>query len=195
MFCEKCGNQLPENTEKFCPVCGTPIHSQADTGKTDNDKIQDIKHKLISLAKNKKIIISAVIVVIAIIVIAAFSNERNVAKTMRENVVFEKFGSKTIGDAAERNLEDITWDSEKINNKDYIVTLEGFSDEFDEDIMLTFDVTLEDGDIYATVDSVEIDGEEYDDWETIYTVLGVVYGMSVEEANLYYWANIWAALS
>lgn len=88
MFCNKCGNELKENT-KFCSKCGNPIIN-------DVKQVINEDSKQSSLIRNNKIIITISIIVILVISLGVIMNI-----TLSDNGLIKS--TKTTLDSAEKS--------------------------------------------------------------------------------------------
>ncbi len=188
MFCNKCGKELPENAGNFCPNCGEEISARnvAESTSTNEHESAESQQKAESsitekkqgfFAKYKKFIIPiaiALAVVMAIIAILPSEDVNDPIESLK-GVVFEDFGTLTLGNAAEKNLSNIKWTTEKINDEEHTVKLEGYSTKYIVKLAVEFDVTFVDDMVYASASTVWIDGDAYTDDATICEALELIY--------------------
>ncbi|MBQ8780286.1 MAG: zinc ribbon domain-containing protein [Oscillospiraceae bacterium] len=175
MFCQKCGNQLPDNVENFCPNCGGTIVQKSAELKTSSKRIR------------LEFIIPIVLGIIVILIIL-FDSVKSAAISDLKSIVFDQYGSSlTLGDAADLHLDKVNWESEKISDDEYKVTLQAFSAEIGTVFSVEFRVTYMNDMVYALPVAVNLVGEEYKDDQSIWQVMSIIYGRSLEEANETYW--------
>ncbi len=177
MVCKKCGNQLPDGEEKLCPNCGEPVSMQESTSNGANAEKESLAEKKQKpFEKYKKYIITAIIAIVAVIVvISIISSAGGDAIESLKGIVFDEFGTATLGDAAEKNLSNLKWESEKINDNEHTVRLDGYSTEYMTKLAIEFDVTFVDDMAYASASKVWVDGEEYTDYSSICYVMEIIY--------------------
>ena len=82
-----------------------------------------------------------------------------------------------LGTNADLSLENVSWDSENLGNDRWAVYLNGYSPDYDTQLMIQ--VTLSETDDYTQgeVTYVEFDGVGYDDMDSIQYALAIVYDM------------------
>lgn len=176
MFCERCGAALPDNVN-FCPDCGRKISqnvqslNQPPNTPPNSMEKQSKKSGKVELIKS----IISLILVIGVIVAIVYSVQRHPVSDLKD-IVFDEYGSETLGDAVDNSMINVSWDTEKISKTKYQVTLTGFSTELYSDLTLTFNLTYGDDRVYAKLDHLLQDGEYYDDFYSIALALSTIYG-------------------
>ena len=93
-----------------------------------------------------------------------------------QDIVFEDYGTMTLGEAVDSTVENARWSSEKVDNTHYLVTLSGFQPDLFANFEATFDVNYTDDYVYASISSVKYNGETYMDIFSLAIVLGAIYG-------------------
>ena len=207
IFCPKCGVKLETSKilseseevseksiihEKNQSDLGVKIHEQTlynDESNTCEDRKKadaDIKFK----NKPKKLGLGACgIVAIIFIAFMLFGGRNPISDTKR--IIFEQYGTISLGEATDRYLEEVDWESEKINDNEYKVTLQAFSNEVAFRFLVEFRVTYVDDRVYAIPRAVSIAGEEYTDDMSLWEIMSIIYGKSIEEADEAYWEGFW----
>ncbi len=177
MFCQKCGAQIPDNAENVCPSCG------------NNTVQQEVSAKSSSKLSRLKVIIPIIIVIVVILLL--IGNSENSVVSDVKDMVFEQYGTISIGEAADRYLDKVDWTSQKISDDEYIVTLHAFSEELSATFSIDFRVTSVDDTVYALASSVTFLEEEYTDDMTVTQILAMIYGKTLDEATDLYWDLYW----
>ncbi len=134
-------------------------------------------------------IIAVVVIAVVIIVVSSYGGV-DAVESMKE-IIYDELGNTTIGKAANENLDNVKWESEQTDDEEYMVSLAGYSTDSMCKLTARFSVTFVDDMVYTSVIDVGVDGESFSDEESIWTVLGMIYGMSVDEAVEHYWSNIY----
>lgn len=173
MFCEQCGASLPEDAN-FCPDCGWKIPQKEQPQKPPPDKAPDAKEKKEDKPSKWKLLMSAVVWILMITAII-YAVQKHPVKDLK-NVVFNDYGTETLGDAVASSLINTSWDAEKISKTNYHITLTGYSTELYSDLEITFRLTYGDGCVYAKIDHLLWDGDYHDDWFTTSLALSTIYG-------------------
>ena len=93
-----------------------------------------------------------------------------------QDVVFEDYGTMTLGEAVDSTVENARWSSEEVDDTHYLVTLSGFQPDLYANFEATFDVNYTDDYVYASISSVEYGGETYTDIFSLAFVLSAIYG-------------------
>ena len=153
MFCQKCGTQIPDNAENFCPNCGNNIVQQGG----------DLK----SPSKRSRLKVIIPIIIAIVVVLLLIGNSENPVVSDVKRIVFEQHGTISIGEAADKYLDKVEWISEEISDDEYTVTLKAFSAEIGTFLSVEFRVTYTDDMIYALPLSVSILEEEYTDDQSV----------------------------
>lgn len=176
MFCERCGAALPDNVN-FCPDCGwkipqneQPPDHPLDTP-PDPTKKQDKKPGKFGTIKS----IISLILLIGVIVAIVYSIQRHPVSDLKD-IVFDEYGSETLGDAVSKSMINVSWDTEKISKTKYQVTLTGFNTELYSDLALVFNLTYGNDRVYAKFDHLLQDGEYCDDYFSMALALSAIYG-------------------
>lgn len=166
MFCRNCGAEIPDQAS-FCTFCGQPVAPLAD--KPDESKLTTAK-------KWYRRIRSVVygILGIVFVVFLVWSFQRHPVQDLK-GIVFDNYGSETLGDAVDSTVRNQHWNAEKIDDTHYLVTLSGFMPKLYLNFEFSFDVNYSEDRVYASASSVEYDGETYSDILTIGFILGAIY--------------------
>lgn len=93
-----------------------------------------------------------------------------------KTIVFDDYGTLTLGDAVEETMSNVEWTQEKISKTHYKVTLSGFLPEEYANISLVFDVNYADNHVYTRTESVVWNDETYSDGFMVSYVLDTIYG-------------------
>lgn len=115
--------------------------------------------------------IASVIVIVLILTNLFFRNPVGDLK----DLVFDQYGSQTLGEAVKKSVPEASWDSVKLGDKHYTVTVSGFCPDMSSNIQLEFDVNYSGEYIYAKPTGLIMDGEHYDDIFSIALVMGAIY--------------------
>lgn len=90
-------------------------------------------------------------------------------------MIFRQYGTIELGDAVERSLTNAKWESDKIDNETYKVTVTGFSPNLTSAISVTFGVSYYGDSSRVTVLHSMVNGEYFDDEYSNELVLGILY--------------------
>lgn len=167
-ICKTCGAELSDNA-KFCGKCGAQAGVSVNL-KTEAGEKADLARKK---KKRIRLVAGAVVVLVVIIVLAALLRTDPVLDV--KDIVFDQYGTMKFGDAVERNIPEAEWESEKIGEKHYTVTVYGFCPDLASNIQLDFDVNYSGDYVYAKVIYGYIDGEYFDDLLSISMVMETLY--------------------
>lgn len=181
MFCAHCGTQI-DNSAAFCPSCGEPIILSSEKAVTaEGSPLVQPEAPLMPPppAKPKpggklRSIVTA-LTVIAILSFIVYSMQKHPVGDLK-NIRFDSYGDMTFGEAVSDSLRNVSWDSEKLDKTRYRVTVHGFCPEEYSHISVTVDMTYADDSVYASVNSITIDEESYDDFIMVPYVMNMVYG-------------------
>jgi ribosomal protein L40E len=121
-----------------------------------------------------KTIIKVAVIIIIVLGISKLFLGKNPVKDVK-TVVFDQYGSQTLGAAMKSSMPQASWSSKKVANKHYEVSVDGFCPDLGSNIVIDFDVNYLDDTIYARVTSVTINGDYYDDILSIALVMNAIY--------------------
>ncbi len=93
-----------------------------------------------------------------------------------KGMVFEQYGNIELGEAVERSLTNVKWESTKIDSKTYTVTVTGFSPNWSSMVSVTFDVNYSGDHVFALVSHGMVNGEYFDDAVSNVLAMGILYG-------------------
>lgn len=179
MFCKKCGAEIPEGA-KFCKSCGEPVPPQNSGAEQSMGPVK--KKKM----KSPLTVAAMLIALVAIYYMFFFDNTVSDVK----NLVFNQYGTEAIGTVADKNLSNVKWSSDKIDDGYYYVTLKGFSPDLTGQISVRFDVSYADDYVYATPNLVSVNGDTYSDLQSVRFIMAVVYGNEDVATNALLWSMI-----
>lgn len=112
---------------------------------------------------------------IGMVVFLIFSLQKHPVDDLK-GIVFEDYGSITLGEAVEKYVSNEEWDKEKIDDTHYRVTLSGFIPKEYANISITFDVNYVDDNVYASARKFEWNDSSYDNGYMISQALEAIYG-------------------
>jgi len=177
MYCGKCGAELPGKAT-FCPGCGEKVVPETVNGiKSDilTEKAWYRKGKTV-LAWCRRIKIFLYIVAgLLLVVFLVWAFQRHPALDIQD-VVFDNYGTSSLGDAVDSTVRNQKWSSEKLDDNHYQVTLSGFNTEAYGNFELTFDVNYVDDYVYANASALRYGGETYTDLISLSIAMAVIYG-------------------
>lgn len=178
MYCANCGTQINDSAA-FCPNCGKPTAQPSESGVVELQPIQPAASRMSPppskpKAGKKLRSIVAVLTTIAVIVFVVYSMQKHPVADLK-SIVFDDYDI-SFGQAVSNSLKNVSWESEKLNKTRYRVTVTGFCPEEYSHIGVTADLNYADGHVYASVDSVTVDDESYDNFFMIAYVMDMVYG-------------------
>ena len=139
-------------------------------------RVQDERE--IKTTKTYRHLATAIIVVfVGYVIVTTFLPNliRNPVNDLQD-VVFEDYGTMTLGEAVDSTVENARWSSEEVDDTHYLVTLSGFQPDLYANFEATFDVNYTDDYVYASISSVEYGGETYTDIFSLAFVLSAIYG-------------------
>lgn len=189
MYCTKCGSQISDSAV-FCSKCGKQLKTKVAASESAEITGQDVLQKQSKGSHKRTLGWLWDICIIVIALIALLVPERPHPVSDMKNLVFDQYGEITIGEAADRYLKDVDWEAEKMDDNEYKVMLKAFSDEVSFRFQLEFRVTYVDNMVYGVPRSVSMAGTEYTDDMSIWELMSVTYGKSLEEAKESYWEEI-----
>ena len=120
-----------------------------------------------------QILISGMVLFLAVFFV--YSSLRFPVKDLK-SIVFEDYGSITLGEAVEKNLRNEEWSKEKVDDTHYEVTLSGFIPKEYANISITFDVNYADDHVYASARKFKWNDNYYDNSYMISQALEAIYG-------------------
>ena len=178
MYCGNCGTQVSDSAA-FCPNCGKPISQPSEKTAVESTPIQPAVPLMSpppskpKAGKKIRSIVVALTVIVAVVFVI-YSMQKHPVSDLKGIV----FGDRSIsfGEAVNNSLRNVSWESEKLDKTRYRVTVKGFCPDEYSHIGITVDLNYADGDVYASVDSVTVDDESYDNLFMILYVMGIVYG-------------------
>ncbi|MDO4261403.1 MAG: zinc ribbon domain-containing protein [Eubacteriales bacterium] len=121
-----------------------------------------------------KNIILGIAALIAVIFVVSLMVSKNPVSDLQE-IVFSDWGSQTLGEVVEESISGAEWSSEKINDKNYRVTVSGFSVDLYSNIELIFDVNYSDDYVYGSLYAIVVDGETYTDVFSTAFIMAMLY--------------------
>lgn len=152
--------------------------------KKDFDKMVDETSKNFEKAKPKslmeKIIHFGVLLFVIAIIVGIFrscaaNTPENRAINNAKNMIFSDYGESNFEVYVDTSLEDVEWEAENLGNDRWAVYMNGYSPEYDIQLMTQMDITDE-GDSYSgEIVYVEVDGVGYSDYDSIRYALAVIY--------------------
>lgn len=182
-LCGQCGEPVTTGN-KFCRSCGTPLHEQPEAVRTQDvqaeipphqadEQMQHASAPQPSSGTNWKAIGSVISTVLTIIFLFWLFTNHPIRDT--QGIVFEQYGTVELGDAVDRALTNVSWDAEKVANKEYFVTASGYSTEWGSRISLTFDVNYAGDHVYAKPIYASANGESADDAVSLAVIMALLY--------------------
>lgn len=152
--------------------------------KKDFDKMVDETSKNFEKAKPKslmeKIIHFGVLLFVIAIIVGIFrscsaNTPENRAINNAKNMIFSDYGESNFEVYVDTSLEDVKWEAENLGNDRWTVYMNGYSPEYDIQLMTQMVITDE-GDSYSgEIVYVEVDGVGYSDYDSIRYALAVIY--------------------
>ena len=185
MYCKHCGQQLSPGAH-FCKNCGQPAWNEDNPREPTGDcPLQETRSGILL----KRAAAGAAIVVCVFLIFLLLRSDP-VANT--KGIVFDRYGVLTVGEAADQNLKQVKWTSEKNPDGSYTVMVRGISPNWN-NARLGIDFTYtEDSEYYwASAEQAYLNGDYYDDNMAITMVMAIIYGND-EMANT---ALIWSMVS
>lgn len=115
------------------------------------------------------------LVVVLVVGSMIYSSQKRPIHDLKD-IVFDDYGTLTLGDAVEETMRNVEWTQEKISKTHYKVTLSGFLPEEYANISLVFDVNYADNHVYAHTESVVWNDEAYSNGFMVSYALDTIYG-------------------
>lgn len=152
--------------------------------KKDFDKMVDETSKNFEKAKPKslmeKVIHFGVLMFVVVIIVGIFrscaaNTPENRAINTAKDMIFSDYGESNFEIYVDTSLEDVEWEAENLGNDRWVVYMNGYSPEYDIQLMTQMVITDE-GDSYSgEIAYVEVDGVGYSDYDSIRYALAVIY--------------------
>lgn len=152
--------------------------------KKDFDKMVDETNKNFEKAKPKslmeKVIHFGVLLFVIVIIVGIFrscaaNTPENQAINTAKDMIFSDYGESNFEIYVDTSLEDVEWEAENLGNDRWAVYMNGYSPEYDIQLMTQMVITDE-GDSYSgEIVYVEVDGVGYSDYDSIRYALAVIY--------------------
>lgn len=152
--------------------------------KKDFDKMVDETNKNFEKAKPKtlmeKVIHFGILLFVIAIIVGIFrscaaNTPENRAINTAKDMIFSDYGESNFEIYVDTSLENVEWDAENLGNDRWAVYMNGYSPEYDIQLMTQMVITDE-GDSYSgEIVYVEVDGVGYSDYDSIRYVLAVIY--------------------
>lgn len=152
--------------------------------KKDFDKMVDETSKNFEKAKPKslmeKVIHFGVLLFVIAIIVGIFrscaaNTPENRAINTAKDMIFSDYGESNFEVYVDTSLEDVEWEAENLGNDRWAVYMNGYSPEYDIQLMTQMVITDE-GDSYSgEIVYVEVDGVGYSDYDSIRYALAVIY--------------------
>lgn len=152
--------------------------------KKDFDKMVDETNKNFEKAKPKslmeKVIHFGVLLFVIAIIVGIFrscaaNTPENRAINTAKDMIFSDYGESNFEIYVDTSLEDVEWEAENLGNDRWAVYMNGYSPEYDIQLMTQMVITDE-GDSYSgEIVYVEVDGVGYSDYDSIRYALAVIY--------------------
>lgn len=152
--------------------------------KKDFDKMVDETSKNFEKAKPKslmeKIIHFGVLLFVVAIIVGIFrscaaNTPENRAINTAKDMIFSDYGESNFEIYVDTSLENVEWEAENLGNDRWAVYMNGYSPEYDIQLMTQMVITDE-GDSYSgEIVYVEVDGVGYSDYDSIRYALAVIY--------------------
>ena len=152
--------------------------------KKDFDKMMDETNKNFEKAKPKtlmeKVIGFGVLLFVVAIIVGIFrgcsaNSPENRAINTAKDMIFSDYGEINFEIYVDTSLENVEWEAENLGNDRWAVYMNGYSPEYDIQLMTQMVITDE-GDSYSgEIVYVEVDGVGYSDYDSIRYALAVIY--------------------
>lgn len=152
--------------------------------KKDFDNMMDETSKNFEKAKPKtlmeKVIHFGVLLFVVAIIVGIFrscaaNTPENRAINTAKDMIFLDYGESNFEIYVDTSLENVEWDAENLGNDRWAVYMNGYSPEYDIQLMTQMVITDE-GDSYSgEIVYVEVDGVGYSDYDSIRYALAVIY--------------------
>lgn len=177
----------PEKDRKEWDEISKGLHESKEDFKNmkkDFDKMVDETNKNFEKAKPKslmeKVIHFGVLLFVIAIIVGIFrscaaNTPENRAINTAKDMIFSDYGESNFEIYVDTSLEDIEWEAENLGNDRWAVYMNGYSPEYDIQLMTQMVITDE-GDSYSgEIVYVEVDGVGYSDYDSIRYALAVIY--------------------
>lgn len=152
--------------------------------KKDFDKMVDETNKNFEKAKPKtlmeKVIHFGVLLFVIAIIVGIFrscaaNTPENRAINTAKGMIFSDYGESNFEIYVDTSLENVEWDAENLGNDRWAVYMNGYSPEYDIQLMTQMVITDEGDSFSGEIVYVEVDGVGYSDYDSIRYVLAVIY--------------------
>lgn len=180
-------NDNPEKDRKEWDEISKGLHESKEDFKNmkkDFDKMVDETNKNFEKAKPKslmeKIIHFGILLFVVAIIVGIFrscaaNTPENRAINTAKDMIFSDYGESNFEIYVDTSLEDVEWEAENLGNDRWAVYMNGYSPEYDIQLMTQMVITDE-GDSYSgEIVYVEVDGVGYSDYDSIRYALAVIY--------------------
>lgn len=177
----------PEKDRKEWDEISKGLHESKEDFKNmkkDFDKMVDETNKNFEKAKPKslmeKIIHFGILLFVVAIIVGIFrscaaNTPENRAINTAKDMIFSDYGESNFEIYVDTSLEDVEWEAENLGNDRWAVYMNGYSPEYDIQLMTQMVITDE-GDSYSgEIVYVEVDGVGYSDYDSIRYALAVIY--------------------
>ncbi len=104
-----------------------------------------------------------------------FSSIESEAITDLKEITFHDYGEDTLKTAVSKTLRGIEWKASEVTDKDYYVTVSGYSPDWGTEISVTFNITYDDEYVYAEMMKCKAYDEESSDFDDISFAMSVIY--------------------
>ena len=152
--------------------------------KKDFDKMMDETNKNFEKAKPKTlmekvihfgVLLFVVAIIVGIVRGCSANSPENRAINTAKDMIFSDYGESNFEIYVDTSLENVEWEAENLGNDRWAVYMNGYSPEYDIQLMTQMVITDE-GDSYSgEIVYVEVDGVGYSDYDSIRYVLAVIY--------------------
>lgn len=152
--------------------------------KKDFDKMVDETNKNFEKAKPKtlmeKVIHFGILLFVIAIIVGIFrscaaNTPENRAINTAKDMIFSDYGESNFEIYVDTSLENVEWEAENLGNDRWAVYMNGYSPNYDIQLMTQMIITDE-GDSYSgEIVYVEVDGVGYSDYDSIRYALAVIY--------------------
>lgn len=169
MYCTNCGHPLKPGAS-FCTECEEPVPKENYTPKAG----KEIKLSVSKKQRTRKRVLLWIVFPAALLILFVLLVNNPVENT--KAIVFDSYGDLPIGEAADKYLKNVKWDSEKNSDGSYTVTIRGTYPELNARIGVDFHYTEDEEYCWASADQVYINGTKFTDGATIAMVMALIYG-------------------
>lgn len=149
---------------------GEKFSSAAENMQQEREEHPGSKEKA---KKIGKIISGAASVILVVLIVIAFVGKDPVRDV--KDIVFDQYGTQTLGAAVKQSIPEAAWESVKVDDKRYMVTVSGFCPDLSSVIQVNFDVNYSGDYVYAKPVDVLMDGDYYDDIFAIALAMEALY--------------------